>query len=189
MGSGGSFNSFTDISSASRTAYFCLEMKFQCSNALEKLKRQQDSCLQFQLANCNYTHTPHSSATTNPWLDTVDQPSDQFQHWRTCTSRISTNFRNRTKEIIQKHYGIMVLLPKWGTNYFIIPDAPAAPSPVAVVYHELLQLPDPPQRHPSEAQRSPQSPLAVAASPEPRGRRIHALSRRWRRKKNSPPRR
>ena len=57
MGGGGSFSSFTDISTASRTAYFCLEMKFQCSNALEKLKRQQDSCLQFQLANCNYIHT------------------------------------------------------------------------------------------------------------------------------------
>ena len=43
----------------------------------------------------------------------------------------------------------MVLPPCEEPNYIIIPDAPAAPSPIAVVYHELLQLPDPPQRHPA----------------------------------------
>jgi hypothetical protein len=33
--------------------------------------------------------------------------------------------------------------------WWTIPDPPAAPSPIAVVHHELLQLPNAPQRHPA----------------------------------------
>jgi hypothetical protein len=39
------------------------------------------------------------------------------------------------------------------TTEWIIPDPPAAPSPITVVHHELLQLPHPPQRHPAAASR------------------------------------
>lgn len=42
-----------------------------------------------------------------------------------------------------------------------IPDPPAAPSPIAVVHHELLQLPNAPQRHPCRRRRGRSKPGAT----------------------------